>query len=189
MAWVVDTLARFTQPIILLVAGLLAAGASLAVLRLPLIGWSLYAVGYVGLLLALAGLAASYRPLINRVTWVMLGLLYVGILLGLPIVLLIWSYYAQNLAVPDAVLAREVSQLALLKSAAWVGTLLFALATFDSRALPRLGSVMLAVGSVLALAAELGFVGVFSWAFGIIVISLGLVWVAPQPEPEPAATT
>lgn len=180
-AWLI----RYAQPITLLVAALLTSGAMLTVLRLPLVGWSLYAIGYVGLLLSLAGLAAFYRPSFTQVGWALLGLLYLGLLIGLPIVLILWSYYAQNIQTPDAVLAREVAQLALLKSAAWLGLLLFALWALSSGALPRAASLLLGAGALIALAAELGLLGVFSWAFGIIVLSVGLVWGAPQPEPRP----
>jgi hypothetical protein len=176
-------LARYARPLLLIVPGLLTIGASLLLLALPILGWSLYGLGLLGLLLALPAVAATYRTTLDRLSWVALGLFYIGVVLGVPVALLMLNHHVQNPTLNELVMPRDVTLLALLPGLlAWVGLAVFGLAAWSSRAVPRGGAVLLVVGAVLAFAAEIGFLVPVMWAFGVIVASIGLVWLAPPEE-------
>jgi len=183
MAAVLDWLARYARPILLVVPGLLAIGALVTILGLPLIGWSIYGLGYLGLLLALPAVVAVYRASLDRTSWIAFGVLYLGVLLGVPVMLMVWGHYAQNPAVHDALTPYVITPLGMLAGAvAWIGLALFGLAAYGARAVPRGGAVLLVVAAAFALPAELGLFATVMWGLGIIIASTGLVWLAPQPE-------
>lgn len=186
MAIVLDWLTRYAGVILSTVAGLLTVGALLSVMRLPLIGWALYSIGFVGLLVALPAIAAAYRSLLTPASWIFFALAWLGVVIGLPALVVVWDHYVQS-ALPDAVLARAVAPVGVLAAASWLGIGLVALTLFDARAVPRGGALVLVVGSVLALASELFLLGPFAWALGILIASVGLVWLVPEAEMRPSA--
>lgn len=177
-----DWLAGYARSILLLVAGSLAMGAVLTVTGLPMIGWTIYGIGYVGLLVALPAVVAVYRTSMDRLTWVAFAVLYVGLLMGVPAVLTVWGSYAQNPSLLDAVLPYALAPLGMLAAVVtWVGLAFFGLAALGPRGLPIGGALLFVVAALVALPAELGLFAPFAWALGIVIASVGLVWVAPEP--------
>ncbi|CAN5794428.1 hypothetical protein BH24CHL6_BH24CHL6_13540 [soil metagenome] len=189
MGAVLGSLARYAHPILLLVAALLAIGAALMLLALQVLGWSLYGLGHLGLLVALPAVAAVYRASLDKVSWVALVVVYVGGVLGIPVVLMMLSHYLQNPDVDDLLMPQDLSPLGMLPGVVvWVGLALFGVAAWSARAVPRGGAATLVVGAVLAFGAEIGFFIPLMWAFGIIFASIGLVWLAPAEEDRRPAT-
>lgn len=183
-----DALARYARPLLLVVPGLLSMGAFIAVLGLPFIGWSVYAVGYLGLLIAVPAVAAVYRSAFDVAAWLWLGLFYAGVVLGVPVMLGLWAYYAQNPGVQQVLMPYGLTPLAMLPGVlAWAGLGLFGLATFGPRSVPRSGAVLFVLAALCALPAELAIFVFPMWGLGVVLASLGLVAVAPlAPARKPA---
>lgn len=185
MAGLMDSLARYARPILLSVAALLALGALLTITGMVLFGWTIYALGHLGLLVALPALVAVYRRRMDTLSWITLAILAVGVVLGVPVALMVWGHYAQNPAVHDALMPLAITPLGLWAGLiTWIGLGVFGLATYRAYALPRGGSVLLVVAALIAIPAELGAFIVFAWGIAIVIAALALVWVAPEAEPE-----
>ncbi len=187
MPRLLDSLARFARPLLLFVAALLTLGALLAVTGMVLLGWAIYALGFVGLLVALPAVAAVYRPSMDWACWVTFAILYVGVVLGVPAVAVLLGRYAQDPAL-ELLMPRALGSLAMWPGViAWAGFGLFGLAMNRLPTFPRGGAVLLAIASLLAIPAEFGLLIPFAWAVAVILASLALVWVAPETQPEMAA--
>lgn len=172
-------LARYARPILLVTAALLTVGAMLTVFGMPLVGWTIYGVGYLGLLVALPAIVAVNRSKMDGWSWLTFGVLYVGIVLGVPVMLMVLGHYAQNPAVHDALMPYAILPIGMFAGIiAWVGLLLFGLATWRAEVLPTGAAVMFVIAGAVALPAELGLLTAFFWAFAILLASFGLVWVA-----------
>jgi hypothetical protein len=188
MAGVLDSLARYARPLLLLVASLLAIGAGLILLGMPLAGWTLYGLGYLGLLLALPAAAAVYWTALNGWSWVWFAMLCIGVLLGLPVMLMGVVGAMESATAPDLAEAVELTPLGIIAGLlTWVGLGLFGLAAYRAGALPLGGAVLFTIAAIVAVPAELGVFAAFAWAFGVILAALGLVWIAPVPAPRRSA--
>jgi hypothetical protein len=176
--------ARYARELLLVVPGVLTLGASLAMVGLPLLGWVLYGLGQVGLLLALPAAWATYRRSIDRLTAVGLLIAWVGVLLALPVAAMAVGYHLANPADGDALLAYELGIIGILAAALTWGGLAFAgLAGFNARSLHRTAALAFVLGGLLALTADLGLLGIPIWTLGVFIVSIGLVALAP-PEPN-----
>ena len=91
-------LARWARPLAVWSALLLIVGVTLTGLNLLLVGWSVYAIGHVGAIAAFVAVCAAGRGRMEPWTWLGLGVLVVGLVLGLPQVASIWQEYAQEAA-------------------------------------------------------------------------------------------
>jgi hypothetical protein len=182
MPAIADWLNRRARRLLLVTAALLALGALLFVTGLPLVGWSVYVPGHLGLLAALPAMAAVYRASFDWLSWGTFGGLYVGVMLGVPVALIVLSHYAQDPGAREAVMPYVVTPLGTVAGlVTWVGLGLFGLATLRVRALPRGASVLFVVAALLGLPAELRTFTVFAWGLGVVVASIALVWLAPEP--------
>jgi hypothetical protein len=184
-----DWLIRYARPILLWVPVVLAAGAMVTVLGLPLIGWIMYGVGYVGLLLSLAAVVAVYRGPMDWFAWVSFGVLYVGLLIGLPVLLIMLGHYAQNPDLGEPSMPFTVTPLGMIAGVVtWIGLALFGWAMYRVRALPTAGAVVFVVAAVLGLLAEFAVLAPVAWGLAIILTSYALVWIAPPPRVRAPAT-
>jgi hypothetical protein len=183
MASMLDPLARYARPILLIVAGFLATGATLIVFAMPFVGWTIYGIGFLGLLLAVPTLAAVYRRSLDWFAWLTLAVLYIGVVVGIPVLLAVWGHYLQNPGTQDAVMAHEVTPLGMVAGAIkWVGLGLFGIAAYRVRPIPAGGVVMFPIAALIALPAEFGLFTVLAWGLAVILAAFALVWVAPEPE-------
>ncbi|CAN5573757.1 hypothetical protein BH23CHL6_BH23CHL6_08650 [soil metagenome] len=179
-----DSLARYARPILLVVAGLLAVGVMLAVLGMPLLGWGIFGIGWLGLLIALPAVVGVYRVSMDWFAWVALAVLYAGIVLMIPVVVVMWGHYAENPALQEVLMAGdEVAPLGLVAGiVAWVGLVLFGWAAYRVRLIPRGGAVLFMIAGVLALLAEMAVLAPVMWVLGILLAACALVWIAPETE-------
>lgn len=178
-----NLLARNAPPLLLVVAGLLALGAVLAMVGLPLAGRVVYGLGHLGMLLVLPAVAAVYHASIDRLTWIGLAVVYVGVVLSIPVVLMLAGHHLDSPADKDALLGYQLSPLGGLAGAVmWAGFAFVGVAAYSARALPRGGAVAFVLAAVLALPAELGVLGIPAWALGVVIASFGLAWIASTDE-------
>jgi hypothetical protein len=181
-----DWLARYARPILLWVPVLLAAGAMVTVLGLPLVGWAMYGAGYIGLMVALAAVVAVYRGPMDWFAWVSFGVLYVGLLIGLPVLLIMLGHYAQNPELHEAAMPFRVTPLGMIAGVVtWVGLALFGWAMYRVRAFPTAAAVVFVVAAVLGLGAEFSLFAPAAWGLAVILVAYALVWIAP-PRAIPA---
>ena len=190
-----DALVRYARPILLVVSGALTLGVLLTLFRMPLIGWSIYGLGYVGLLVAFAAVTAVYRRKFDWFAWLTLGILYVGLFLGIPVVLMLLGQYAAAPGVDDPLMPFTVLPIAMVAGIlAWLGLGLFGLAGWRLRALPTWAAVLFVAGAIAAVPAEFGYFSFAIWTLGILLASVGMVVIASD-EPvlrasrEEAATS
>lgn len=175
-------LARYARPILLWVPVVLAGGAMVTVMGLTLAGWAIYAVGYAGLVVALAAAVAVYRGPMDWFAWVSVGVLYVGLVLGLPVVIIMLGHYAQNPNLHEAVMPFKVTPLGMIAGVVtWVGLALFGWAAYRVRAFPTAAAVVFVVAAVLGLLAEFAVLAPVCWGLAIILTAYALVWIAPLP--------
>jgi hypothetical protein len=183
LAAALDLLARNAHPLLLIVAGLLTLGAVLAMLGVPLAGWAIYGLGHLGLLLALPAVAAVYRASMDRLTGIGLAVMYVGVVLGIPVVLMLLGYHLDNPAARDALMGYQLTPLGGLAGVVmWAGFAFVGVAAYSARSLPRGGAIAFILAAVLALPAELGVLGIPAWALGVLIASFGLAWIASPDE-------
>ena len=183
-----DRLARRARPSVLIVAGLLAGGALVTVLGLPAVGWPVYSLGHLSMLLAVPAIGGAYRPSLPQVAWVWLGMAFVGFLLGLAVVATTWDHYMRDPGLQEVVLARQILPIGMYAGVvAWLGMALFGLVALSASDVPRGGAITLLVAAVLIVAAELGLLAAYVWALAIVLAAVGLVWLAPLPLDEAVA--
>lgn len=175
-----DWLARYARPILIWVPVVLAAGAMVTVMGLVLGGWTMYAVGYVGLIVAFAAVAALHRGLFDWFAWVSFAVLMVGLLLGLPVLLIVWDYYSQNPSLHEALMPFRVTPLGMIAGVVmWVGLALFGWALYRVRAVPTAGAVAFVIAAVLGFLAEFNVLAPVAWGLAVVITAYALVWIAP----------
>ena len=183
-----DRLARHARSIVLIVAGLLAGGALVTVLGLPGVGWPVYSLGHVGMLLAVPAIGGAYRASLPQVGWLWLGMAFIGFLLGLAVVATTWGHYLRDPGLQEVVLARQVLPIGTYAGVvAWLGMALFGLVAISPTDVPRGGAITLLGAAILIVAAELGLLAAYVWALAIVLAAVGLVWLAPLPLDEVVA--
>lgn len=176
---VTAALVRYARPILLLVSGALTLGVMLTLFGMPLIGWTIYGIGYLGVLTAFAAVAAVYRSRFDWFAWLTLGILYVGLVLGVPVVLMLWAHYAENPGVGDALMPYVMLPIAMYAGViAWLGLGLFGIAAWRLRALPTWAAVWFVAAAIAAVPAEFGMFSLSVWVLGILLASIGLVVIA-----------
>ena len=188
MERLLDWLARHARPTLIWVPVLLATGALVTVMGLPLIGWTIYGVGHVGLLVGFAALVAVHRASFDWFAWVAFGVLSAGLLVGLPVLLIVWGHYAANPGLREMIMPAVVTPLgAIYAVVTWIGLALVGWAGYLVRALPTAGAVAFIIAAVLALPAEIGWFAPVAWLVGILIAASALVWVAPLPAVSTAS--
>ena len=179
-------LARYARPILLWVPVVLAAGAMITVMGLTLAGWAIYAVGYLGLMVALAAVVAVHRGSFDWFAWVSAGVLFIGLSLGLPVLLIMLGHYAQNPDLHEAVMPFEVTALGMISGVVtWVGFALFGWAAYRVRAFSTATAVVFVVAAALGLLAEFAVLAPVMWGLAVILVAYALVWIAPVAPVSP----
>ena len=178
------SLVRYARPILLGVAGLLTLGAVLTIFGMTLVGWTIYGFGYVGALLAFAVVARLYYVGMGWLARLCFAVFYVGLVLGVPVMAMVWGYYAANPTVHDALMPYVMLPIGMFAGiVAWLGLGLMGLATLISRSMPALPAALFVVAAIVALPAEWGLFGVAAWALAIVLASVALVIIASdQPQ-------
>ena len=193
---VMDMLARWARPLALVSALLLLVGVTLTGLNLLLVGWSVYAVGHVAATAAFVAICAANRGRMEPWTWLGLGVLVVGMVLGLPQVASIWQDYATGGSVlPVAERAMELpvwtAPLGLTAElVTWVGVAFFGLAARGARVLPTGSGWMLLGAAVIGVIAALNIVSPYTWVVAVLLVALVLLGVGValrQTEAQAAA--
>lgn len=179
MNFVTVVLIRYARPILLLVSSALALGVMLTFFGMPLLGWTIYGIGYLGVLVSFAAVVAVYRSRFDWFAWLTLGILYVGLLLGVPVMLMLWGYYAENPAARDALMPYVMLPIGMYAGIiAWLGLGLFGIAAWRLRALPTWAAVWFVAAAIAAVPAEFGMFSLSAWVLGILLASIGLVVIA-----------
>ena len=188
MQRVADLLVQSARPILLVVAGLLTIGAVLTVFGMTLVGWTIYGIGYFGALVAFAAVAALYFRGMGWLARAAFVVFYVGLVLGVPVMLMLWGFYANNPTVHDALMPYAMLPIGMFAGIiAWLGLGLFGLATWISRSVAAVPAALFVVAAVVALPAEWGLFGTGAWALGIVLASIALVIIAAD-QPQASGT-
>ncbi len=183
-------LARYCRPLLLASGTLLVAGLLLTGLNMLVIGWSVYAVGYIGLMLALLAIAAAKREHMDGWTWAGLAVLLVGLLIGLSSLVSIWSAYAQTgLAGAPMRLPVDAAPLGYAgELITWVGLAFFALAARGAKVLSGPVAWTLVAASVIGLLAAFRALAPMYWVLAILIVALVVLWMgAAMPDRVGAA--
>ena len=193
---VMEMLARWARPLALASALLLLVGVTLSGLNLLLVGWSVYAVGHVAAIGTFIAICAANRGRMEPWTWLGLGVLVVGLVLGLPQVASIWQDYAAGGGLlPVAGRAMELpvwtAPLGLTAElVSWVGVAFFGLAARGAHVLPTgIGWILLGA-AVIGVVAALYIVSPYAWVGAVLLLALALLGVGValrQPRAEVAA--
>jgi hypothetical protein len=179
MSKISEALARWAGPVLLTVGSLLAAGAVLTAAGQTVVGWSIYGIGYVGTLIAFPALAAARRAPLGKLAAGGLAMLLTGILVGLPVMLMVLGFYAQNDPLHDLLMPYAMSPVGMAAGPlAWIGLAVFGIAIIRDRALPLAAGVLFALAPVLAMPVELGLLPQGAWAAAFVVVSGALVVIA-----------
>jgi hypothetical protein len=173
---------RYARPFLLVDAALLLGGVLLTSFNLLLIGWSIYAVGHLGLIVGLVLFGMNNRDRLDAWAWAALGVLLVGLVLALPGVLSIWQGYVPTPTRGHMVVPPEVAPIGRFADLVmWVGVGFFGLAARGVRALPAGAGWILLVAAVIGLIADVGLfptlVPPLWWVPAMLVLILGLVAV------------
>ena len=180
---VLEMLARWARPLAVAAALLLIVGVTLTGLNLLLVGWSVYAVGYVAAIVAFVAICAANRSRMEAWTWLSLGVLIIGLLLGLPQFGSIWQDYAQGGSVlPVAGRAMELpvwtAPLGLTAElVTWVGVAFFGLAARGAHVLPTGTGWILLGAAVIGVVAALNLVSPYAWVAAVLLLALALLGV------------
>lgn len=174
-------LARWARPLALVSALLLLVGVTLAGLNLLLVGWSVYAVGHVAAIGAFIAICAANRSRMEPWTWLGLGVLVLGLVLGVAQVASIWQDYAQGgslLLVYGRSMELPVWTAPLGLTAelvTWVGVAFFGLAARGAHVLPTgIGWIMLGA-AVIGVVAALYIVSPYAWVAALLLLALALL--------------
>jgi hypothetical protein len=174
-----DRLARYARLILLIDSALLFAGITLTSFNLLLLGWTVYAIGHLGAIVAFISIGAFYRRNMDGWAWTGLGVLILGLVLALPQVANIWSSYAQTPT--GAVMLMPVETIPIgqiCELVIWIGLAWYGLAARGAKALPA------GVGLVFVCASIVGLLAFWSpitlithlwWVPATLVLILGLV--------------
>jgi hypothetical protein len=178
-----EMLARLARPLALASALLLLVGVTLTGLNLLLVGWSVYAAGHAGAIVALVGIGAANRRRMDPWAWLGLGALVLGLIMGLAQVAAIWQDYAQGGSVlPVAGRAMELpvwtAPLGLTAElVTWVGAAFFGLAARGAHTLPTgIGWILLGA-AVIGVIAALYIVSPYAWVAAVLLFALALLGV------------
>ena len=172
-------LARFSRPLLLASGTLLVGGLLLTGLNMLVIGWSVYAVGYIGLMLALLAIAAANRERMDGWSWAGLAVLLVGLLIGLTSLVSIWSAYAQTgLAGAPMRLPVDAAPLGYAgELITWAGLAFFALAARGAKVLSGPVAWALVAASVIGLLAAFQALAPMYWVLAILIVALVVLWM------------
>lgn len=164
----------------LFAAGTLAAGGAVLIgVGEPAVGWSLHIVGMVGAVLAFAGMAGMREAADGEYGWTAVAVLFAGVGLAMPEMLMIWGLYAQNSLVHALFMPYAATPLGIIGGVvAWIGFVLGAIATVRGHGSPP-GVVILTIGAALiALPAEVRLLPQVFWVAGFVMLSAALSWLA-----------
>ena len=177
-----DRVARLAQPLLLLDAALLLAGVLLTSLNLLLLGWTIYAFGHIGAILAFITIALVYRPRMDGWAWAGLAVLLAGLILALPAIASIWSTYLDQPTGREMIVPLDATPFgSLAELVTWIGLAWYGLAARGSRALPRGAGWIFVVAAAIGLVADFRLISPLAWALAMLVVVLGLVVVATSP--------
>ncbi len=192
-------LARFCRPLLLASGTLLVAGLLLTGLNMLVIGWSVYAIGYLGLMLAVIAVAAVNRERMDGWSWAGLVVLMVGLLIGLSSIASIWSTYAQTgFAGAPMLLPVDAPPLGYAgELITWAGIAFFALAARGAKVLSSPVAWAFVAASVIGLLAAFRALAPMWWVLAILIVALVVLWMgaamaihagaaAPEAEAEAA---
>jgi hypothetical protein len=180
-----EMLARWARPLALVSAFLLLVGVTLTGLNLLLVGWSVYAVGHVGAIVAFVAICAANRRRMEPWTWLGLLVLVVGLVLGLPQIGAIWQVYAEPLC--GLTLLNRCGMMELpvwtapfgltAELVTWVGLAFFGLAARGAQVLPTgIGWILLGAAAIGVVAA-LYIVSPYAWVVAVLLLALALLGV------------
>jgi hypothetical protein len=180
-----EMLARWARPLALVSALLLLVGVTLTGLNLLLIGWSVFAVGYVGAIAAFVAICAVGRSRMEPWTWLGLGVLVVGLVLGLPQIGTIWQVYAEPLCFLTLWNRCGVMELPVWTAPfgltaeliTWVGVAFFGLAARGAHVLPTGIGWMLLGAAVIGVVAALYIVSPYAWVAAVLLLAISLLAV------------
>ena len=173
------SLARFCRPLLLVSGTLLVAGLVLTGLNMLVIGWSVYTVGYIALMLALLAVAAVNRERMDGWSWAGLAVLFVGLVIGLTSLASIWSSYAQTgLAGAPMRLPVDAAPLGYAgELITWAGLAFFALAARGAKVLPGPIAWAFVAASVIGLLAAFRALAPMYWVLAILIVALVVLWM------------
>jgi hypothetical protein len=164
------------RPLSLVAALALIVGVMLTALNLLPWGWTIYAVGHV---LAIAALAAYWVANRGRFDpWATLGLLVllVGLVLALPQVATIWQDYSTPTAGQPMELPVWTAPLGLTAElVTWIGAAFFGLAGRGAHVLPRGIAWVLVAAAVIGLIAALYIVSPYAWVPAMLLLAISLL--------------
>ena len=178
-----EMLARWSRPLALASALLLLVGVTLTGLNLLLVGWSVYAVGHVAAIGAFISVCAANRSRMEPWTWLGLGVLVVGLVLGLPQVAAIWQDYATGGSVlPVAGRAMELLVWTVplgltAELVTWVGAAFFGLAARGAHVLPRGIGWVLVGAAAIGVVAALYIVSPYAWVAAMLLLAIVLLGI------------
>lgn len=181
-----DILARYARPLLLVAPGLMLIGSLLAVFGLMWLGWIAYGLGVAGLLLAVPALAAAYRSSMNVYTWVALVVAFAGVAASVVVAVVMVDFLGRDPWSPEWYMPHEVTELGWVGGALmWLGLGLFGLTAFYARAVPRGPAAVLFVAGVIGVLAEVAVLDKLWWGLAVVLGTLALAWLAPEPERRP----
>ena len=188
MAAMLDRLGRISRPLVLLVAALLVVGVTLTGLNMLLVGWTVYAIGHVGAIVAFLAIAAANRRSMDGWAWAGLGVLLVGLVLALPAIASIWSTYLDQPAGREMMVPLDMAPLgAVAEIVTWVGLAFYGLAARGVGSLPAgVGWIFVAAAAV-GLVADFRLISPLAWAGSMLLVVLGLLAVSAPPRAEPSS--
>lgn len=172
-------LARLCRPLLLASGVLLFAGLLLTGLNMLLLGWSVYAIGYVALVLALLAIAALNRERMDGWSWAGLAVLLVGLAMGLSSVATIWGNYARTgLAGAPMLLPVDAAPLGYAAElVTWVGLASFALAARGAKVLAGPIAWVSVAASVIGLLAATRLLAPLWWVAAMMIVALVVLWM------------
>ncbi|HYI21989.1 MAG TPA: hypothetical protein VEX62_05055 [Candidatus Limnocylindrales bacterium] len=172
-------LARFCRPLLLASGTLLVGGLLLTGLNMLVIGWSVYAIGYIGLMLALLAVAAANRERMDAWSWFGLVVLFVGLVIGLSSVASIWGAYSETgFAGAPMRLPVDAAPLGYAgELITWAGLAFFALAARGAKVLSGPVAWAFVAASVIGLLAAFRALAPMYWVLAILIVALVVLWM------------
>jgi hypothetical protein len=179
MTRILNASARYASPILLVIGALLASGAVLTGFGQTAIGWSIYGIGYVAALVAVAAVVGLQRHVIGRFGWAAFGVLFAGVILGLPKMLMVWGFYAPNSFVHGLLMPYATPAVGILAGiVTWIGLIAVAIALTRKERLPMGGAILMIAAALIALPAEIRLLPQVSWVAALVILFAALGWIA-----------
>lgn len=170
--------ATYAAPTLFIVGGLLASGAVLTALGQPAIGWTIYGIGYVGVLAALAAVAGLEQHALGRFGWIAVVMVSAGVVMGVPEMLMVWGLYTETAAVHDLFMPYATTPVVMIGGGvAWTGVLLVGMAMISGGRLPRGAAFLVIVAALLALPFELRIAPQIFWVAALVILFVALAWI------------